>query len=96
MSRVVHAARADRDLQRILRHIAIDNLSAALDWLDDMLRVFALLANEPRVGEAVKTRRLGAVRRFTHGNYVIYFRPLRDGVRIVRVFHGARDQGRLT
>lgn len=28
-------------------------------------------------------------------NYLVYYRPLRDGIEIVRILHGARDIARL-
>ena len=31
------------------------------------------------------------LRSFPHGDYLIFYRPLRDGVSIVRVLHGSRD-----
>jgi toxin ParE1/3/4 len=95
MSRVVRSVRANRDLRLIVRHIALNNLSAAVHWLVSIDELFDLMAAQPYVGEAIQTRRLGRVRRISHGNYVVYFRPIRDGVHIVRVYHGARDQEKL-
>lgn len=31
------------------------------------------------------------LRSHPHGNYVIFYRPIGDGIEIVRVLHGARD-----
>lgn len=28
-------------------------------------------------------------------NYLVYYRPLRDGIEIIRILHGARDIARL-
>jgi len=33
----------------------------------------------------------GQYRSFSVGNYVIYFRPIEDGILVARVQHGARD-----
>jgi toxin ParE1/3/4 len=32
-----------------------------------------------------------ALRSLSVGNYLIFYRPLADGIEIVRVLHGARD-----
>jgi toxin ParE1/3/4 len=95
MGRVTRNCIVDRDLRGIAGHIAADNLTAALNWLVDIERVFRLLALQPEVGERVHGPRLGDVRRHVTGNYVIYYRPYSYGVRIVRVIHGARDHKRL-
>jgi toxin ParE1/3/4 len=42
------------------------------------------------MGESVSQYRPG-LRRFTVGNYVLYYEPIQGGVRLVRVLHGARD-----
>jgi plasmid stabilization system protein ParE len=44
------------------------------------------------LGEHFSTPRSGLVRRHAIGNYVVYYRPIIDGVEIVRVIHGARDE----
>jgi len=41
------------------------------------------------MGEAVDHIRPG-LRRFTHGNYLIFYEPRETGIGLVRVFHGAR------
>ncbi len=32
-----------------------------------------------------------ALRSFPAGNYVIFYRPVREAIQIIRVLHGARD-----
>ena len=34
-------------------------------------------------------------RSFSVGNYVIFFRPIDDGIEIARVIHGSRDMRNL-
>jgi toxin ParE1/3/4 len=41
------------------------------------------------MGEAVDNLSPG-VRRFVVGNYVLYFEPIDDGIRLLRVVHAAR------
>ena len=94
MANVVRTPKADRDLGQVVQHIAKDNLSAASSWLNQTEAFFQLLATQPEMGQRWRSRRLGELRRHAHGNYVIYYRPITNGVEIVRVLHGARDQGR--
>ncbi len=35
------------------------------------------------------------LRCYSVGNYVIYYRPAKDGIEVARVLHGARDVDRL-
>jgi len=95
MARVERSPEARLDLRAITSHIAQDNPSAALKWLDEMEGLFITLAAHPRIEERLQTRRFGDVRRFSRGNYLVYFRPLATGVQILRVVHGARDQDQL-
>lgn len=59
-----------------------------------MQRIFDLMAAHPEAGERIETRRFGIIRRHSHGNYVIYYRPRSYGLFVLRVLHGARDAGR--
>jgi toxin ParE1/3/4 len=95
MGRVNRNQGAQRDLRGIVSYIAEHNESAAVRWLSEMERAFQLLADHPLAAEELQTLRLGVIRRHTVGEYVIYYRPYRYGIRVVRVLHGARDQGRL-
>jgi toxin ParE1/3/4 len=95
MAQSIKTPRARLDLDSIVRHISQDNLEAALRWLQDAERLFELLAEQPGIGQSVMSRRYGPLRRHTMGNYLIYYRPILDGVQIIRVVHGSRDQNRL-
>ncbi len=86
---------AKATLNSIVDRIAEGNLPAALDWLQEIEEVFALLSTQPFMGQELATRRLGKLRRHVFGNYLIYFRPIPDGVQILEVIHAARDQDRL-
>ncbi len=35
------------------------------------------------------------MRRFSIGSYVVYYQPIEDGIRVIRVLHGAREPGEL-
>jgi toxin ParE1/3/4 len=93
---VLRTPEAIDDLDQIARHIGRDSFSASLRWLTEMDALFDSLSTRPEIGERVKSRRLGDVRRHAHGNYVVYYRPVRDGIQLMRVLQGARDHRRLT
>lgn len=95
MARVHRWSRANRDLTAIVRAIARDNPSAAHAWLESAEELFRRLAANPEMSAVCETRRFGLVRQHSFGNYVIYYRPIADGIEILRVVHGARDQGPL-
>ena len=95
MAKAKHTPTADHDLVQISTHIANDNPTAAFRWLDEMQQVCDLLAGQPGIGQQVQTNRLGQVRRHAVGNYLIYYRPITDGVEILHIVHGARDQDRI-
>ena len=86
--RVSDAARAD--LEEIWIFIARDNPDAADRYVRAVVSTFPKLASMPYLGRQRKEL-LPAVRSFPVGNYVIFYRPIDDGVEIVRILHGARD-----
>jgi len=92
MATLLYTPEAAEDLRQVVEFIARDNISAAIDWLDETRSLCKLLATQPDIGERMRTSRFGEVRRHASGNYLVYYRPLDDGVEIMRVLHGARDQ----
>lgn len=95
MASVTRTKTADRDLRGIVRYIARDSLSAAVNWLDEMERLFQMLGAHPQAGERYRSRRHGEIRRHAAGRYVVYYRPRSDGVCVVRVLQGMRDERRI-
>lgn len=96
MPQVLRTPEAVDDLLGIVVEIAADNPRAAVRWIDGVEHVFYLLSTQPLMGERFRRRtNSGEVRRHVFGNYVIYYRPLSDGVEVYRILHGARDHERL-
>jgi len=84
------------DVLSIRGHIAEQSQSRfiALRFLDKIDDRVNLLAENPHAGEARPD--LGAnVRGFPVGNYIIFYRPLDDGIEVLRILHGARDIPRV-
>ena len=86
--RVSPAARTDLD--EIWFYIAPDNVDAADKFIHAIVSRFPKLAAMPQLGrrrEELSSR----LRSFPVGRYVIFYRPLENGIEIARVLHGARD-----
>jgi len=91
MARITYAPAADDDLCDIVSFIAQDNPDAAHNWLQRIGEVCELLAENPMIGEERRDFSVPGCRCFTVGNYVVFFRPVNDGVEVARVVHGRRD-----
>jgi len=89
--RILRTPEAIADLDGIWGYIGRDNPAAADRMLDELNERFVLLSKNPEIGELQPLLADGTYRRFTHRNYVIYYRPLEDGIVLVRVLHGARN-----
>lgn len=90
MPKVVFTPEAEADLFAIGRSIAVDNPSAAVSFLAEIRRRCELRGPHPQAGERCRTPRQREVRRFSVGNYIVYFRPFDDGIEVLRIWHGAR------
>ena len=89
MARIVRTHPARDDVRQIWLHVALHNLTAADRLIDRFDRTLRTLARNPLIGESAERYRAG-LRRFTVGNYVLYYEPIPEGVRLVRVLHGFR------
>ena len=86
--RVSAAARADLD--EIWFYIAQDNPDVADKFIRTLIARFPRLASMPEMGRR-RDELAPDVRSLAFGNYVIFYRPMENGVEIARVLHGARD-----
>jgi toxin ParE1/3/4 len=86
--RLSPAARSDLD--EIWFYIAQDDPEAADKFIRAIVSRFPKFAAMPELGrqrEELSPR----LRSFPVGRYVIFYRPMKNGIEIVRVLHGARD-----
>jgi toxin ParE1/3/4 len=83
---------ARSDLKGIGRYIAQQSGSReiAFRFLDTIERRSQIYANSPLSGELCPDFS-SEVRRFSVGNYVVFYRPSDSGIELLRVLHGARD-----
>jgi toxin ParE1/3/4 len=84
-----------KDLDDIWDYIAHDSALAADRLLDQLHHRFELLAVNPEMGELQPLLADGKYRRFCFRKYVIYYRPLQNGIVLVRVLHDSRDHEKL-
>jgi toxin ParE1/3/4 len=81
---------AHPDLDEIWFYIAQDNLDAADKFIQAIVSRFPKLAAMPLIGRQRKELS-PRLRSFSVARYVIFYRPIENGIEIVRVLHGARD-----
>lgn len=81
---------AEFDLIEIWDYIAEDSETRADAFIDAIDRKFHAIAERPNMGRP-RAELSEGLRSFPIGRYVIFYRPIPDGVEIVRVLHGARD-----
>ncbi len=90
MSRYRLSKQSRSDLDDIWLYIASDNATAADGFIDELVGKFQTLAEQPGIGPA--RDELGeSLRSFPVGSYVIFYRPVHDGIDVVRVLSGFRD-----
>jgi toxin ParE1/3/4 len=90
MARVRRTSDARNDLTAIWLYIAQHDIAAADRLLDEIDRTLKLVSQFPLMGEAVDHLRAGT-RRVIVGNYQLFYEPLSDGIRLLRVYHAARS-----
>jgi len=92
MSHFTLARGVRADLRDIWHYIAVENHSpdAADRLVDRITDVFALLAREPLLGEARDDLAPG-ISGFVVGSYLVIYRAVTNGVRVIQVAHAARD-----
>lgn len=96
MPRIVERPIARQELTAIATRIGQDRPATAQRFLAAARNAYELLATMPEVGtnwETVNPNYQGVryfpIRRFR--NFVIFYRPLSDGVEVLHILHGARD-----
>lgn len=78
------------DIDNIAAFITLDNLQAAIRFVELLEEKFQLLAASPGMGRPRPD--LGTeLRGFPVDGYVIFYRETDRGIDVVRVLHGARD-----
>lgn len=81
---------AEEDAAEIWDYIAEDSEAAADRVLELVDAQFTLLAQYPKMGRE-RPELADGLRSFPVGRYVVFYRPLPDGIEVVRVLHASRD-----
>ena len=90
MPRIRKCSRAETDVLEIWCYMAQDNIDAADRVIAEFDARLKTIAQMPHSAESVDWIAEG-VRRSTVGAYTIYYRPIEDGIEVIRVLHGARQ-----
>jgi toxin ParE1/3/4 len=90
MASVARTSQAERDLIEIGLYIAADDPAAADRWLELVDQKCQLLATMPQLGRD-RTDLVSNLRSLPVGNYIIFYKPVKEGIVVIRVLHGARD-----
>jgi toxin ParE1/3/4 len=90
MPAVFRTSQADADLTQIALHIAEHNPEAADRWLDLLNEKCQALSRMPEIGRK-RFDLADGLRSLVVNNYVIFYRPVSNGIEVIRVLHGARD-----
>ena len=90
MAKLVIAPSARQDLSDIFDYIARDKPIAAAKWVEKVEEKCKLIATTPEFGE--RRPEYGVeLRSSVVGRYVIFFRPIENGIEVARVIAGDRD-----
>ena len=90
MKQIRVSASAGADLDEIWFYIAQDDVGAADKLIQGVVSRFPRLATMPEPGRRREELSPG-LRSFPVGRYIIFYRPMENGVEIARMLHGARD-----
>ena len=90
MAQVLRTRQAHIDLLEIWTHMADSNPRAADRLLENIGRTCEALAEFPRMGRS-RPELAPELRSIPVGDYIIFYRPVEEGIQVVRVLHGARD-----
>ncbi len=85
------SAEADRDFDKIFDYTAHEfGMDQSVKYVSAFDDIFEQLLQNPQIGRERKEIR-DSLRSITKGNHVVFYRVLKDRVRIVRILHGSRD-----
>lgn len=81
---------AEADATEIWNWIAAESPNAATDMLERFEDVATMLAQYPEAG-VERSDLADGLRSFSVAGYVLFYRPGRSGIEIVRIIHSRRD-----
>lgn len=91
MAQVSHTVQAERDLLEIWVYYAEQrSVEAAERLLRSLGETCRRLAEMPGIGRSREDLAPG-LRSLPSNDYILYYRRIEDGIRLIRVLHGARQ-----
>jgi Plasmid stabilization system protein len=92
MPKVIYTKPAINDLQGIWQYLAKEKGNEpAANKLDDAIREKCnVYAQYPNIGRVSETYGVD-IRRFSHGKYVVFYKPVHEGIAILHVWHGSQN-----
>ena len=90
MPRLLRTEQAQQDLEGILDYLDTQSTEAADRFADKFDRTCALYSDHPQMGTSAEAYATD-LRHFTVWNYAIFYRPIAEGIELIRIIHGARD-----
>ena len=91
MPRILRTAKAKEDTIEIWEYIGADNEAAADRVIDDIDQRLTSLSRFPLSGKAAPFIASG-IYCSPVGRYVVYYRPIADGIEVLRVLHERQEQ----
>jgi toxin ParE1/3/4 len=88
---VVISAEAEADLEEIGDHIARENPARAVTFISELRTKCLDLSTMAKAFPLVERYAHQAIRRRSHGQYLIFYRCEAHRVVVLHVLHGARD-----
>ena len=100
MPKCVLSEFVEPELDAIWEYIARDNIDAADRFLEAAFDTLQELARMPGMGRKrnfpqARLRDLRSFRVKGFENYLIFYSPIRDGIEVFHILHGARDLARF-
>lgn len=91
--RIRLAPQAREDLDSIWLYVAQEsgNSAAATRMIESIAGRFLLLSRFPFIGRSLDSAHRPAIRALSAGNYIVFYDPRMDEIRILRVIHASRD-----
>jgi toxin ParE1/3/4 len=91
MTRYLLRPRAQRDLEEIWTYTARTwSPAQAETYVRHVQHSCGMIAVDPRLGRSCDDIRAG-YRKFRSGSHFLFYRPIKDGVEIVRILHFSMD-----
>jgi len=90
MPRILRTRESRLDYDEIWDYIAPRDLAAADRLIDHFDATLNVIASSPNMGRNVQELATN-LRSFPIGSHLIFYRPIEDGIQLIRVLHGARD-----